>query len=659
VTIFNKPLNKNPFFQYDTRIYFLVFLLANSVLAYAPINLVYKLWIGLFLLIFPLSLAILNSVPLENNTTGTYRQETFNIFPLWIIISICITAVLMRFFLVTLPERWPILDDSIVAYYALRLSQNWDWKFFFGSAQNPSLFFWSLALFYKIVNPSLFAVFLFPILVSLLIFIFSYFSFRTFFSTSFSLFGFFGMSLSFWIFYTQQFCTPAILFLFWDLMALAFLGWLINSKSASQRKLIAGILGLWSGFGFFVAISAPIVVFFIGLGVFFSFYTKNKKEIFYIFLLSASVLIFSFFYISIHEKYGAHIRYLWVFQTGIDWKKQFPESISNITALFWQNFSAGFGPTWGGMFNPVLSSLFFIGILECYRVKHLGFIRWLFVGLVLFLAPGFLSLDFEVFRLIAVFPILLIISGLGFQKLISESHNKIRISLISLIFIASLLLDFHHLQVQRSTTSPEAYVFSNAYKILKSTNQQLGPGAVLLDLRPNIWDKTLAIATYPFNASYNEKLDIQNAKWVAIIENEDYMPFLKVRFPDALWTELGPDSIWKSGQLVLCIIPVNQKHNLIFQHWINVDLYYKSAVDRILDAEPYITRENIFEILAQGKDIIKGDPFLESCYYEKLFFSLPSNNQKKALEILDNGLKKGYSLPFFIRVKDFLSNQVK
>ena len=90
-----------------------------------------------------------------------------------------------------------------------------------------------------------------------------------------------------------------------------------------------------------------------------------------------------------------------------------------------------------------------------------------------------------------------------------------------------------------------------------------------------------------------------------------------------------------------------------------MNLFFKSATDQVLNAEPYITQQNIFDLYAQGGEVVKGDSFLETCYSEKLFFSLPPQRPEKALEILDDALKYGYSLPFFKRARDLVSKSAQ
>lgn len=623
---------------------FWIFLAANSLLAYGSPGFQTALWIALLGLVLPIGLAFLTPAPVEKQDP---KPGSAAFPPSWVWIMVALAAAGIRVLQFTSLHFWPSVDDSLNAFYAMDLAENWRWHFFFGSAQVPTAFHWGLALFFKAFGPSLSALRSFPLLLSALASGLAFFAFRTALPRASALFYAMGMAVGFWPLYTGQFCMALILLLVWQTAAFLLLGILAVPRPSPHDRWLSLGLGLVTGAGFFVAIPWPLVALFLGCSVALLARRPDKKGILPHFLFPMFFFLGLFLLAGIREGYGERFRALLVLRSGVDWGYQIPETLSNLTALFWRSFSGSYGPSWGGMFNPLWTSLFFLGLLDRRRASSRPQTLWLLAGLLLFWAPGWASRDFDVFRLFQSLPLMLLAAARGFQTLQEKLPASKRTFFFAVLFLASTFLDFHHLQVQRPIGSSESAHFAHADGILQETFHRNGPGALLLDLRPNLWDKTLHIASYPFNTSLNPALPPERARWTALLVNSGYLPFLQERFPHSQWHFLGPDRILRTGDLFLGIIPEGPSERPDIAKWVEADRYFRSVSLEVLRREPFVSREGIGRLLEEGQGLCREDPFLGSCLSEKLFFARSHEDRTELLALVQEALRRGYPLPFF------------
>jgi hypothetical protein len=640
-------LNPDFPFKYYPWFYFLLFCAANSLLAYGSLSLAANLFIFLFGLLVPMAVAFGSRPP--SPSVSLYQINFFESIPLWFWCVIGAAALFARLAQVTFWAPWLGSDESTVAFYSVQLSQNWFWHFFWGSAQNPSFFNWGLAIFYKIITPGLFSTNFYTIIISGLTAGITYWSARSVFSKSLSAFCLMVSATGFWLLYSGGHCFIHILALFWQIALLGFLGRLAKGGSKKEIQRTALALGMITGSGFLIAIAWPVVVVVTFLALAGLWIKKKPREAILPFLVPFMGWVLLFLLAAVHEHYGQHFSSLWLLRSGTDWIQRWPDFVSNFTALFWRNFAGGFGPTWGGMLNPILSSLFFMGLVELKAVRASAFTRWILVGLLLGLAPGFLSKSFDIFRSLHSFPFQVVIAGLGFQRLLEASPRPRALILALFIFLAFTPLDLWHDKLSAARMDPTAENFAKSYEILEKKYAPLGPGLILSDLMPRIWNHSLDVATYSFNAVANPRIPVSQVRWVALLENEEYVPFLNRRFDQIHWYALGGDDFWKTGRLCLGVVPIQPGMESTVASWLNADLYIRALILEFLKAEPFMPPQSLIEGLREMPLGEKPDPFLESSRDERILFSLPPGDPSLALLIARQGLTKGYPLSLFQR----------
>lgn len=627
---------------------FLLFLISNILLSYFPLGLIPKLTIGLMGLVLPLILAGIESRKRQADGTPFYREEflggSFS-KPLGVVLLI---GILVRvYYLQDLMNRWPALDDALGATYALDLSRRWEWRFFFSQVQIPPVFYWLLAMFFKLVPASIFTMRLVPFIVGLVCLFLAFFGVRKIFSGSFAFFFLSFTALGLWPLYAGFFCLSLTLFMAWEFLTLFLLAEWAEARDEKRRKQAAALLGLAVGIGFFIAIPWGVVALVAGIAVLSGIATKHPGEwgSKIMFLIPVFVFLGFFMVVSLREGNGAHIKFL-LGDWGNEPLSRFLNSFSYMSCLFWGRDQGGsYGPAWGGMLNPLLGSFFFLGLLECWRRRSEPFVRWLVLGLVLLFLPGFLTKDFDVFRVLQTLPLLLMVIVLGAVTLAARLPNQGRWWIVGAVLILSFSLDARNLSRMFMNDSPQAEVFSKAYGVLRDQNARSGPGDIFLNLRPNLWDETLDVAVQPF-----DRLELGSAapeaKWAAVFVNVHYRPFLEKRFPQARWVDLGEDIFWRYGGLTLGIIPVTPENSPALGRWIKLEDYFHGLRIRAMNALKGDEPGLIARDMVKAGSLTEGDPFLGSCVMEKLFFSkLTCRNDQEALGIIQEGLKKGYPLP--------------
>ncbi|HUO58449.1 MAG TPA: hypothetical protein VMV05_09780 [bacterium] len=189
---------------------------------------------------------------------------------------------------------------------------------------------------------------------------------------------------------------------------------------------------------------------------------------------------------------------------------------------------------------------------------------------------------------------------------------------------------------------------------MEKKNRQEGPGQLFLELQQGIGDQTLNVTTYSFNAAENPSLNPEEAHWAALLCNIHYKPFLASRFPDGKWYWLGKDEAWNYGGLMLGIIPIHEENKAVFKKWNVVNLKFREVTSLILHSSLYGPKDYIVRELLKSKQLVTGDPFLESCLHERLLFSLKMGGPIDPLIIIQDELKLGYPLPTFLCAEGIL-----
>jgi hypothetical protein len=643
-------------------IYFLFFLVADTVLSFFDLSLTAKLEFFLCGIFAPMILAMLGPPPRERGSL--WSLESFPRIPLGLWVLAGLTGLFLRFYHLTALSNWPFPDEGAAALQAQAFSQNGAWHFFYGSRLHPPLFYLLFGWFLKWVPLSLDSLWLFPGILSALTMVFAFFAARTFFSKFFAfLFGL-SMATGFWPIYTGRLCSIYALAFLFEFLAFWLLGLYGRQPKSPAREKFAWAMGLCVGLGFFTSILWPMVAFAVAAAFLLSRLGNNRGESLGFFLpASLGGAAFAFLY----STHAQSIQESIAFGPGMNLGGQITDSLAYLETLFWGVHQTGYGPVWGGLLNPVFGSLVFLGLSGCVGKNTPGFYRWALAGLVFFILPAFLSRGLETFRVLFVFPFLAVFAVSGMLLLVSDL-KKYRLPVLCGLLAASALLDFYHLQGPYhriwgipgpAWTSTKSTVAYNAYLQLGLARQREGNGLVLSDLRP-FGDPTLEAAVYPFDATQNPGLRPEDARWAAVMVSDAYRPFLSKRLPSMRWVELGKDHPWDRQDWFLGLLPVEDGNRAVIRSWVEMNRSLRSVTDKILNQLPWDPQKPILDRLQSIPPAVMGnDRFLWSCYLDRtlFYYGYLEKDYGQMAQVLGEDLSKAYPLPYLLHFQTDLSGR--
>jgi uncharacterized membrane protein len=636
-------------------IYFFLFFVSNCLLSYSTFSCQIKGWIFFFGIFIPAFFSLGSPTPHEIGMEKIASKETFafsNATALWLLFGFF--SVLIHFYRLTQVYLWPTGDEALHGFLSLSLLRDWHWQFFYTVGEHPPLLIWILALFFKVFKSPFVALWLLPALFSLVTIPLGYFCGREFLSKSASVLFAFFLAFSFWPLYSSRFCHQGLFIPFWEFSSFLLLFRWIKSPPQSRSILWPMLLGIWCGLGTFTFISWIFVLLLLVVAILILAHKKLISNV-SLFFISLLLGLFPFVLAALKEGYGHHLADSSALGQWFSISHQAITHFSYITSLFWGSLQkdSSYGPTWGGILNPILTSCFFIGILGFYQERSEALTKWVALAFGLCILPAFLAGDYvELNRIIQVMPFLLLIVVLGLQRLLSEirDENKRKMALYSLLFFSFLLdanhllkptFEYFHLGVKdpKTTSNPNL----KAYQILESLRLNRGPGIIFTEFLPVQYGHSLFVTTYPFNSAVNPVLDPGTASWAAILTNIQYQPFLSKRFPESKWYWAGNGVPTLEGGLALGVLSATSANLETIKNWIKVQMVFHEFQ---LDGEGSYNQKEKYEqsiqYLIQSYDRVKGDPFLEASYWEWVAQYYFSPSYLENIAALQKAIQQGY-----------------
>lgn len=663
-----------PLFQAKTLWLLLgCFTLVNGFLAFSSLPFAWKATLVVIGLALPPALVLRQARGTSRPQIPLWNQESFSLIPDWFFPLLMIAAAFLRFIHLTTLSLWPLTDEAKSGYFAMQLATHGlgSARLLYDFSQLPPLYIWMEGLFFRVFGVSLFSLWCFPALLSLLTVAVFYWGARAHFSKGFALILTSLMALSFWPLYSGRFSHQGSLLLLWECLVFWMAGILaktgrektnptrsreaskkdfktknknleIRKKSrlnlfvslrgfvASCRKVLylkrGFYLGLLTGAGFYTFTSWPSVAVVLALWVF-VFHRRVVLP-----FLGGVILVYLPLGIAwLHNSYGGYIQHVWALKTGEGWWPQILRCFWDFSAFFWKspvppNLFA-YKPFWGGYLNPLLGACFFLGVLVLIRQGSGPWIKFWVLAFTFFYLPGFLTGGVEMFRILPILPLLLAGAALGLSALLGTLRVSWRWPALGLLLLLLVGMDSHHLfKVYRDiwTYSQDNWFASKsldrlrAYQVLDDLRKKEGPGLVLSELAPDLYDQSLSIATFGFNSEQNPQPGPAQPHWAALLTNVHYQPCLAKDFPEARWVRLSADMGWPDGGLTLGLIPIpcSKPEELI--HLIQADRASHDLVPLVYDYRDYKSRQPVVEKLISLYPLFEGDPFLESCFWEKI-----------------------------------------
>ncbi|HJT23940.1 MAG TPA: hypothetical protein VJ873_05150 [bacterium] len=620
-------MKSRPFLAPGPWFCFLAFLSANFLLSY--FNPPPLAWAGIFLLgiVLPFSLSLRSPSVLPG---GALKKEFLPPLPTWAWGLLAALILALRFSQLTTLSVWPHYDEGMIGFYALGLSGPQSGSWFFGSSHAPVLYVGALRLLFRFFGSSLTTLWLLPAAVSALTVPLAYLAARQFLSRSLAQVVLLWAASGFWPLLLGRFSLMTGGVLLAEVMVLFLLGKFLQSPPGPAQQWTGAALGLMLGLGFFLHLHWPLVaaVVLATLCVTEMKAGSSWRKSVPFWLLPFLLLFLPFLYVFWTQGYGPYLLQLAALPSGNDWGERFSVSLSYLSALFWgmdRHFYT-YQPVWGGLLNPVLGALFFMGLLEAWKRRKEGLHLWLLLSLAFFLLPAMATRDREPFRMVPLIPVLFALAGLGTASLSARLPKGRALAVVGGLFLLSTCLDaghlfgaYHHLWDDPANwrgwaKSIERY---RAYGILEPLQREKGPGFVFSDFTGGLPDQTLTVADLDFNAALNPRLSPSQANWAALLVNVNYRPFLKSRFPNGTAYALSKDLSLPDGGMMLFVFPLDENRRQALQGWWGAQKALEPFLGRYMEYSGGRSLEKELEILEKVEPAFQGDPFLQAVFFEK------------------------------------------
>ncbi len=642
-----RPVGKSHAFCPAPWAYFLVFLVSNILLSYFPLSPGAKLGVGFLGILFPFLLA-LRFLPAPEPAV-LFQKEFLPPLPAWVWVLLGACAVFVRFYKLTALSVWPFYDDGLWGWLAVRFNQQ-GLGLFPEGANFPAGYAWGLAFLFRWLKPSLFCLWFYPALLSALTVAAAAWCSQMFFSRSLSLLTTWLAAFSFWPLYVGRVGDQMVLVLLAEFLTFGLLGFYLKSPSSSSRNWRALALGAAAGTGFYVFISWATVAFLSGAAVLVDCLRRKPRSWTPLAIWAAGgvLLLAPLWRAGLGDavrSYGSQVGF-WS-QRG-DMGRQWDVSLSYLSAIFGgldPSFHT-YQPVWGGFLDPLLDSFLLLGFLELLKSGRWAGWGWLAAAL-LFLLPGMATSTREPLRVLPVLPVLLFACGLGWRRLLAGLTPLRLVFMLWGLGLAFAGLDFYHLAVkyQGIWDSPASWIGYGksmeryrAHALLQKMDSEQGPGLIFDGFVPGLCDQSLFVLEYPINAAQNPSLSLEKASWAAVLANVNYKPFLQKRFPQARAFALSGGLNRPDGGWMLWVAPVTPATRPDFEKW--------RAASHAYEGCPYKDPWVLLPLLQKAEPAFEGDPFLQSCYWEKLsdlsFRVSGFKDSVDSLKYLKTAIQKGY-----------------
>jgi hypothetical protein len=634
---------------------FLVMTVSSFLLSYFPFALALK--VGLFLagILSPLMMEAGRKESAGLKDIPFYQGEFLGPPRVWGWLFLALAVLFLRFWKISSLFLWPLGDEGLNGASALELSRHWNWTFFYTSGQVPPLAIWASTFFLKLGCGPFLSLWFPPAIASTLTVAAGTCAARRFFSKSFALICGGLLAFSYWPLFIGRVCSPAVWVPGWTCGCLYFLARLLGSETPGSRRREAVFLGLVTGLGPFTFTSWPVVAAAMLLGIAAVTLKGPRRDwkTFGLFMTGLIPGLVPFLTAVFVEGYGRHLSEASAWSHPLDGWFQLRVVLGYASLLGWGVFRnyGFFIPQEGGFLNPFLASLFCLGLVQLYRNRSSSFSKWTLFGGFLFLLPGFLSTGVEGFRVIQIMPWLMAVAALGFKPLLESLPKNRRAMAAVTVLLLSLLFDLarllspyadaihHPLDFLATGKSIARY---RAYEILEKLEKAQGPGLVLGE-----WDipadRTMEVASYPFNSALNPRLNPLAARWAAVITDQHYRPFLEKRFPQARWWSLDPD-IPQGQNRMLGVIPLTPEEEGSLRGWAKADQAFRDLNWGIDHVDDKACLQTVDQDLQKDYPLVQGDPFLESAYWEKAayFYYYSGGYYPEQLRAIQLAIERGY-----------------
>jgi len=589
----------------------------------------------------------------QHENHGWWNSKEKDTYPPWAWVLLIVIGFFLRSLRFWAFPQWPLFDESSILQFALELNRHWDWKFFYTDGQIPPLLIWATAILLKISQNSFFAL-EFPVFfISCLTLLAGFGTARRFLPEKWAYLLTAFLALAYWPIYLQSLSIQAICLPVWEIGVFFFLVETFKKGWKKSSGLWIWMLGVWLGLGYWTYTSWPVVT--LAALIISAVGIKQSGWNFRAPLLLGCGLFTTGFYFIIAALqsggYGTHLIGYSAFHGWIPAKQVLFSSLDYVNFIFWGYWSEGiYAPLHGGFLNPLMAAFFWIGLWEVFNQKTLSpWKRWIILPLLLFLLPGILSQSLQSYRVIQVIIPILGLCALGACRLLASLPGRARPIAISLILLVSLAWDIPRLtETWAVFTNPTAPI-RMVYETLKNIAQNQGPGLCFTQFKVHQQtEENLESAVYPFNAAENPRWVYHNSHWAALLVHGDEIPFLRKDFSGAQWLRT-PVISGSDDQLTMGVFPITACEGPRFEKWIAMNLWLQKGDWEYRNVSNTQSYQEALQYWLNPPNFMKGDKFLETCYWERLtefyYERGYETHYELQLDALKHAVADGYPAP--------------
>jgi hypothetical protein len=495
----------------------------------------------------------------------------------WILLPLLVfLALFLRLYRLGSLFGWPYLDEGLFGFIAMRLShQGWDGRFLYSMTQLPPLTHWSMAAWFRLLEPSLTSLWSFPAAVSIATAAVAYPAFRALLDARTALTAAALWAVSFWPAYAGRIAVQASVFLLLEILALLVLARMARRPAAGRAGWIL-LLGLVNGVGFCSYLGWPAVALFLVLGLLAHARDQDIpwKRPLALFLAPSLLLPVPMAIQAWRDGYGGYLARIGLFASEGGVLGWILNAAGYVGALLWGVETPLFAckPVWGGLLDPVLGALLLAGIAVLIRTRRGTPERLLSTGLLLGMTPALLTGDFEAVRLTPALPFIMATAALGLSSVTRSLRPSRRLAASLLLLTAVAGAGTYHLLVaypaETERQSPyHSREAKTAWRILAEMAGREGPGLVFTQMHADPYEQTLAVAVHPFDALGNPRLQGVPVRWAAFVTNANLAPFLARRLPRSDWVDLPSREPRSDGGLALGVAPAGSVDGELLRRW--------------------------------------------------------------------------------------------
>ena len=631
-------------------VYFFLFLSTLSLLSYAPLLTPFKITLLILGLFLPFTFGGVSALKERSgkNDAGNLSSEFFHLKP-WHWLTYLSFLLLTRFYGLTTLPFWPMGDEAIYGMLGWHQSRQWKWRVLWHDGLEPFLF-WFLGLYFKLIQPSFFSLRLFPALFSVLTCLVAYWAARQYFSKSLAFIATWFFTFSFWEWILARNCLPPLLVVLFQCLCLGWLGiFLKRAASGEVPWKTLGILALFSGLGFYTWLNWAGVWLGLASVLFFHFLGGYREKKYSLLILGGLETVLLVFPLALARMTPDGMS---LFQEHLSFSVLKPLFLY-LQGIFWNGSpSFPFGPNWGGFLNPILGSLFFLGLIDSIKSAGKKTIAAFSALLVFSLLPGILTGGMELLRIVTFMPFSMILAALGFRSLLRVGPAGRPTIWIFFLLAASMVLDIYNFTqfYCRKEGVPETkqwrtIQYYDAFEALQAIHKDSGSLYVFLELNTDYDNKTLNLACYPFNAAQNDSLIKSNPKWVVLILNQNYFPFFKKKYPQLEFKILETDKTrpYDPKPFAMFLIPTDQIPKGVLDRWIEADRVFQEVDFKMENKKPKDRWSDFMGSLFPSGNPFPSDRFLTSVFWEKTgFFKFLDGRFLEAAQAYRNAILGGF-----------------